>query len=631
MAGETSKSLDSALSKELAEDNPHRAESLSSESSVSSTVSAGRRESLQITQIGGDLGLRATISRTSIKSEGALSRKRTGVSIATNATSDPAFEVDWDADGDKGNPKEWPMWYRSCIIAIVSFSTTSVVMYSTSYSAGIPGMMETFGITNKTLLVLGITAYLLGLAIGSVILAPLSEMYGRRPIYLISLVMFTILVLPCALARNLEAVLVTRFFGALAGSAMISNAPGTVGDIVSDEYRALAFSIWSIGPMNGPVIGPVMGGFVFQYLGWRWTDWVVMCCSGASLVLMLFVKETYAPTLLRKRAAKRREETGNPRWWCRYDDKTAFWPLLKTNLSRPFVMAVTEPICIFWNLYIAIVYAILYLCFVAYPIIFTDLRGWSPGSTGLAYVGIGIGGLLTIFSEPLLRRYVINPHPADPSTGTRPPEAAVAVVCGAALLIPAGELWFAWTCRPPTSALAAIAAGVPFGAGNAAVFIYATSYLAGCYGVYAASAIAGNSVLRSAVGGCLPLAGPTMYAALGPQWAGTLLGLLELAIAPIPFAFYRYGGRIRRGSRLIGEMERDRARLEGRKGRWEEKEAEAEAEEERDRVRAAAADEEKGRMIRRRRSVDEEDEKKESEERDLEKGGEVLGVREAEV
>lgn len=129
------------------------------------------------------------------------------------------------------------------------------VMYSTSYSAGIAGMMETFGISNKTLLVLGITTYLFGLALGSIILAPLSEMYGRRPIYLISMALFTILVLPCALAQNLEAILVTRFFGALAGSAMISNAPGTVGDIVSDEYRALAFSIWSIGPMNGPVIG----------------------------------------------------------------------------------------------------------------------------------------------------------------------------------------------------------------------------------------------------------------------------------------------------------------------------------------------------------------------------------------
>jgi MFS family permease len=124
-------------------------------------------------------------------------------------------------------------------------------MYSTSYTSGIPGIMKTFHITEETIAILGITTYMLGLALGSVILAPLSEMYGRRPIYLVAIVMFGLLTIPCALAPNLEAILISRFFGAIAGSAMISNAPGTVNDIVLEKHRALAFSIWSIGPMNG--------------------------------------------------------------------------------------------------------------------------------------------------------------------------------------------------------------------------------------------------------------------------------------------------------------------------------------------------------------------------------------------
>lgn len=124
-------------------------------------------------------------------------------------------------------------------------------MYSTSYTSAIPGILLTFHIKEETLAILGITTYMLGLSLGSVILAPLSEMYGRRPIYLISIVMFGILTIPCALAPNLEAILISRFFGAIAGSAMISNAPGTVNDIVLEKHRALAFSIWSIGPMNG--------------------------------------------------------------------------------------------------------------------------------------------------------------------------------------------------------------------------------------------------------------------------------------------------------------------------------------------------------------------------------------------
>jgi hypothetical protein len=181
-------------------------------------------------------------------------------SVATNMTTDPQFEVDFDEGGE--NPQDWSMAKKGMIMGFMSFSTLVVVMYSTSYTSGMPGMMETFGITNKTLVVLGITTYLAGLALGSVFLAPLSEMYGRRPVYLIAVFLFVVLIIPCALAEELSTILVVRFFGAFAGAAMISNAPGTVSDIVSDDYRALAFSIWSIGPMNGPVVGPLVGGFV---------------------------------------------------------------------------------------------------------------------------------------------------------------------------------------------------------------------------------------------------------------------------------------------------------------------------------------------------------------------------------
>jgi len=72
---------------------------------------------------------------------------------------------------------------------------------------------------------------------------------------------------------------------------------------------------------------------------------------------------------------------------CGRANRCARDPRLRINLSRPFVMTVTEPICIFWDLYIALIYGILYLCFVAYPIVFTELRGWSPGFTGLSFCG----------------------------------------------------------------------------------------------------------------------------------------------------------------------------------------------------------------------------------------------------
>ena len=96
--------------------------------------------------------------------------------------------------------------------------------------------------------------------------------------------------------------------------------------------------------MNGPVIGPLIGGFVFQHLGWRWTNWIAMIFGGVAFAMMCTVPETYAPAILLARAEKRRQETGNPTWWSRYDEKKKLLDLLKVNLSRPFVMAVKEPI-----------------------------------------------------------------------------------------------------------------------------------------------------------------------------------------------------------------------------------------------------------------------------------------------
>lgn len=109
-------------------------------------------------------------------------------------------------------------------------------------------MIDEFGITNSEG-ILGMTTYLMGIAVGSVVLAPLSEMYGRRPVYAVALGLFVLFVVPCAVATNIETILITRFLGAFCASAMIGNAPGSVNDIVDEEHRALAFSIWSIGPM----------------------------------------------------------------------------------------------------------------------------------------------------------------------------------------------------------------------------------------------------------------------------------------------------------------------------------------------------------------------------------------------
>ena len=164
--------------------------------------------------------------------------------------------------------------------------------------------------------------------------------------------------------------------------------------------------------------------------------------------------------------------------------------------------------------------------------------------------------------EPVLRCW-IHSHPKDPETGVVPPEATVKPITVGAICLAVGQIWFAWTSTPNVHWVVPILAGIPFGAGNAALFIYSSNYLAHSYGQYAASALAGNTVVRSILGAVLPLAGPSMYATLGLNWGGFLLGMAETICILIPFVFLYYGHRIRRSSPLIQQMQQERdARLE---------------------------------------------------------------------
>lgn len=274
--------------------------------------------------------------------EGYTEPVEPAISQLPSIQNPPDYEVYWTPD-DAENPRLWPLWYKGLSIVTISLGATVVSLYSTVYTSGIPGLQEEFHIS-KIVGLLGVFTYLLGMAMGTFVSAPLSEVFGRRPVYLVSMGIFLLLVLPSALAPNIEAILISRFFGGLFASTVMGNSPASVNDIVSDKHRAAAFGVWSIGPANGPVYGPIIGGFVFEYLGWRWTNWIVLILGGAIFVLMCLIKETYAPVILRHRAAKLRKKTGNPKWWTRYDGGETLKVRLRVGLSRPLIMLVTEPI-----------------------------------------------------------------------------------------------------------------------------------------------------------------------------------------------------------------------------------------------------------------------------------------------
>lgn len=172
------------------------------------------------------------------------------------------------------------------------------------------GILEDFDVS-YIIVVLGISLFVLGFALGPLIWAPFSEVLGRRPLFIYTYIALTAFSAGCALAPNMTALIVLRFFAGAFGSSPLTNAGGTISDLFNANQRGLAMSMFAAAPFMGPVIGPIVGGFTGMTVGWRWVMWVMCIFSGAVLVIgSLFLPETYAPVLLRKRAAKLSQMTG---------------------------------------------------------------------------------------------------------------------------------------------------------------------------------------------------------------------------------------------------------------------------------------------------------------------------------
>ena len=118
-------------------------------------------------------------------------------------------------------------------------------------------IMATFRSTNETLGAFVTSVYLLGYSFGPLVIAPLSELYGRAVIYNVCNSIFFVFCIACALANNLAALIVFRLFAGIAGSCPITLGAGTIADMVPLEKRGLAMAFWIMGPVLGPTFGPM--------------------------------------------------------------------------------------------------------------------------------------------------------------------------------------------------------------------------------------------------------------------------------------------------------------------------------------------------------------------------------------
>lgn len=490
--------------------------------------------------------------------ESSSSSESSIASAETKTTTN--IMVTWDSDDDPENPKNWSKWYKVLLTLQICFLTVSVYMASAIYTPGIDSLMVDLGIS-RVLATLPLTMFVIGYAIGPLFWSPLSEnaIFGRTNIYIFTVFVFFILQIPISLVNDIASLSVLRLIAGFFASPCLGTGGASMGDIISIPYLPLAIATWSIAAVCGPSMGPLIGSILVVKRNWHWTFWFVCMISGIStLVLSLFLPETYEKTLLLRKAKRLRKVTGNDRIISEGElenEGLVISDIVTQAVWRPIEIIMFEPIVLAIDVYIALVYTILYLWFEAFPIVFIETHHFSLIPFGTTYVSVMVGiligaGLYIYYLNKTFTKKILAGEMLDP-------EFFIPIMLFGAVFMPIGIFIFGWTSAADLHWIGPLIGSALFALGGFFVFQTGFNYLASSFPKYLASVFAGNQFLRSTLAGCFPLFGHSLFSNLKTErfpvaWGSTILGCLSLLMILIPVTFYVKGHKLRASSKYSG-------------------------------------------------------------------------------
>lgn len=459
-----------------------------------------------------------------------------------------AYEVTYDGPDDPRHPFNWTTKKKIWVCTWLWLDCLALTLGSSIFSSGTSQICETYHVI-PVVAVLGVTLYVLGFAASPIIYAPFSELYGRRGVLVISSFGFALFQFAVATGKDLQTIMICRFFGGFIGAAPLAVVPASFSDMFDTGYRGTAITLFALGVFVGPIVAPVMGSYIVQHTTWRWLEYVIGCFAAFVFVgVSLFYEESHHPTILVHKASEMRKISGN--WGIRAsheDVELSVKEIAKKTITRPIKMLVVEPVLFFVTLYNSFVYGILYLLLEAYPIVFVEGYGFEKNGE-LPYLSMIVGMVLCavyiwLCENTYLRK--VKEH------GGLVPEARLYPMIGSGIVFPIGILWFCWTGNYPQKVhwAAPMVGGGFIGFGLIGIFLPCLNYIIESYLMLAASAVAANTFMRSAFGAAFPLFASYMFHGMGTNWAGLLLGLFAVAMIPVPLLFLRYGRTIRLKSR----------------------------------------------------------------------------------
>ncbi|PCG89667.1 Major facilitator superfamily domain, general substrate transporter [Penicillium occitanis (nom. inval.)] len=464
---------------------------------------------------------------------------------------DPEYIVKW-APNDPLNPQNWSDRYRWWVTFQLGLLALVGSLGSSILTPADDTIARYIGVSNEVS-VLSLSLYVIGFVLGPIVWAPISEIWGRRISILPAVFFQAIFCIATGRSKNAASVFVTRFFAGFFGSAPISNVTAALGDMWSKETRGTAVSLYAVAVNGGPALGPIIGAALVlnDDLGWRWAAYIQAIWGFVVFTLTFFcLPEVFPLVLLKRKAQQIRKETNDPRYYHPHEHmQLDFHSILTKQLARPLRMLVTEPIVTCIAFYASFVYGVMYLALELFPIVFEQERGWSPVIGSLPFLGLLIGVISSV-GVNIWNQHRYN-RVSRAANGATVPEARLPPMAFGAVFMVVGLFWFGWTAEPPHHWILPCLAAVFIGIGFNCIFQQCLNFLIDVYKLYAASATAAVTFLRSLMAAGLPLAAMPMVRALGIGPATSIIGGVAAVLLPVPFLFMRYGPRLRKLSKIV--------------------------------------------------------------------------------
>ncbi|KAF9461093.1 major facilitator superfamily domain-containing protein [Collybia nuda] len=428
---------------------------------------------------------------------------------------DVLFEED-----DRRNPMNFSRNRKWAITIMGSMFTFLAASSATSYPLGFPSMIRDLNCTDLQA-TLGLSMFALGFGVIPLVTSAFSEEFGRHPLYIISTIGFSLMHLMVALAPNIQTVIVARFLQGAFGSTGATVVAGTITDIWAIHERGLPMSMFSAMGIIANGVAVVAGGWIEMNdrLGWRWIQWIHLIIVGVYCILVpIVMRETRSAILLLKIADKLGKKNPSTKYRVRvYEEQPSLRTLIWISCTRPILLIKLQNYLELLDL----------LC--TEPIVISNSL-WIGFAWGIFYCMIHIGSILgfctNFYQEKLYQKNFTK----------RGVEGRLYLAFIAAILFPVGMFIYAWTSRSDLPWIAPIIGITTYMWATYAIYVAVFTYIADCYGPYASSALAGQSLFRNLMGAIFPLFTQAMFRTLTYKWANTLFACIAVLMIPIPYA-----------------------------------------------------------------------------------------------